>query len=376
MVSQKLELSNSVIPLAEPWLPDDCGGIVSRQIASTFVGPGPVAESFGRQLAELAGVMTAIPVSSGTTALSICAHVLGLKAGDEIIIPAYGVISVINAFSTIGIKTKLVEINRATGCIDPECLIKVINQKTKAVVFVDFCGSIGPELVEIATICKDHGIYLIEDAAWSLGRNFEGRKGGGHGDIAITSFSVPKLITTGQGGAIFVSSESGRNKAICAIDQGDVDWRKTNINRGIGGNFRLSDVSAALGIAQLTNLAERLSRKEKSFTKLASILDGKIFHSSDGKVPMQNIVFTKQPDELVAYLRKHGVLAARQYRPYYHHPPYQHLGSIKDFPNSEYWFNHAVYLPFGIALDELSAEKIGVCVVDSKIQLISNSDEK
>jgi perosamine synthetase len=361
----------SVIPLAEPWFPEECSEAVKRQVNTTFVGPGPVAESFGNELSKISGSLGAITVCSGTLALSISAQILGLNEGDEIIVPAYGVISVINAFSTIGLKPKLVEINLLTGCIDPQRLIESLTPQTKAVVFVDFCGSIGPELEEISKICKERGVHLIEDAAWALGRKFEGRNGGGHGDIAITSFSVPKLITTGQGGAIFVRSATDLDKAICAVDQGDVVWRKTNLNRGIGGNFRLSDVSAALGLSQLLDLNGRLQRKDKAYSKLSSILEEYIFVASDGKAPMQNIIFTTHPDDLVGFLRQNGILAARQYRPFYHHPPYSHLGKGKDFPNSEYWFNHAVYLPFGIAMDEADAVRIGNSVLESRIPLIS-----
>ena len=359
------------IPLAEPWLSNNCADAVRDQVNSTFIGPGGVTEKFGKKLAAITNSYAAIPVSSGTTALSIAANVLGLQDGDEIIVPSYGVISVINAFSTVRLRPKLVEISLRTGCIDPNHLLDIISPKTKAVVFIDFCGSIGPELEKISIICQKRGMYLIEDAAWSLGRNINQKVGGSFGDIAITSFSVPKIITTGQGGAIFVRSEDHYSKVICAIDQGDTNWRQTNLNRSIGGNFRLSDISSSLGLAQLESIEERLTRKKRVFEKLKLILGQNIFMASDGGIPSQNIIFTEQPEQMVNYLRKKSIFPTQQYRPIYHHPPYSGLGDFLSFPNAEYWFKHSVYLPFGLALDESDAERIGLSVIESKISLIS-----
>lgn len=351
----------AVIPLAEPWLPPACAEAVRRQVESSFVGPGATAQSFATRLAETCEVAAAVPVASGTVALSVAAQVLGLKPGDEVVVPAYGVISVINGFAAIGLIPRLAEIDPATGCLDPALLEQAITPRTRAVAYVDFCGSIGPDLDLVAAICCDRGIPLIEDAAWALGRGRPGRRGGSFGAIGTTSFSVPKILTTGQGGAVLAHDAAQRDAAICAIDHGDVDWRRTNLNRGIGSNLRLSDLAAALGLAQLDQLAERLARKRRVFAVLAERLGERLFGAADGETPMQHIIFVDRPDEVVARLRADGVLAARQYRPMYHHPPYAKLLD-RSFPAAEFWFRHAVYLPFGVGLDEPAAARIGAAV--------------
>jgi perosamine synthetase len=250
----------NAIPLAEPWIPHDATLAVARQIETGFVGPGAATQRFAEQLAAYAGVPFCVPTVSGTVALSVTAKALGLGPGDEILVPAYGVISTINAFASIGLSPRLVEIGRQTGCIDPSQLAAAIRPTTKAVCFVNFSGRTGPELIEVIRICEERGLPLIEDAAGALGHRFAGKSAGGFGTVAIYSFSVPKVITTGQGGAVLLRSEQQRDAAICYIDQGDTDWRRTNLNRGIGTNLRFNDILAAFGLAQMARLDERLER--------------------------------------------------------------------------------------------------------------------
>jgi len=351
----------AVIPLAEPWLPPACAEAVRRQVESTFVGPGAASQTFATKLAEVCGVSSAVPVASGTVALGVAAQALGLKPGDEVIVPAYGVISVINAFASIGLAPRLAEIDRRTGCLDPDRLDASITARSKAVVYVDFCGSIGTDLDRVSAICGARGVPLIEDAAWSLGRGGDGRRGGGQGAIGATSFSIAKILTTGQGGAVLTHTNGQRDAAICAVDQGDVNWRRTNLNTGVGSNLRLSDLAAALGIAQLETLEDRLARKRRSFAVLADLLGERLFRAADGGFAFQHIVFVERPEQVVTALKAVGILATRQYRAMYQHPPYVGLKE-GEFAASEFWTDHAVYLPFGIGMNEAQAERVGNAV--------------
>ncbi|MBV8184703.1 MAG: aminotransferase class V-fold PLP-dependent enzyme [Hyphomicrobiales bacterium] len=364
------EQQHSIIPLVEPWLPPACAEAVRRQVETTFVGPGAAAQNFGARLAEACEVQAAVPVSSGTVALSIAAQVLGLKPGDEVIVPAYGVISVINAFAVIGLQPRLAEIDAATGCIDPKRLKEAITPNTRAVVYVDFCGSIGQDLDEVAAICAKQKVPLIEDAAWALGRGRPGRRGGSFGSIGTMSFSVPKILTTGQGGAVLAHDEAQRDAAIAAADQGDVNWRRTNLNNAVGSNLRLSDLAAALGSAELDQLEERWQRKRRAYSVLADHLGERLFRAADGDAAMQHIIFVERPDDVVGQLKSQGILAARPYRPQYHHPPYRALRD-RDFAASEFWFAHSVYLPFGVALTEEGAARIGSAVQRLNCRFVS-----
>lgn len=356
------------IPSVEPWLGPGSGEAVARQVDSGFLGPGEATRRFGDALAAVSGIAHAVPTTSGTIALSVAAKALGLAPGDEIVVPAYGVISVINAFASIGLEPRLAEIDFATGCIDPARLKSSLTPRTKAVCFVDFSGHTGRPLIETAALCREWGLPLLEDAACALGQHFEGRKAGSFGMVSCLSFSVPKVLTTGQGGAVMTDDRALADKAACWIDHGDLDWRKTNTHHQVGTNLRFNDVLAALGLAQLDSLAERLARKRLSFAALSEDLGDYLFTVPGGEAPLHNIVFTDQPAELVATLRAQKIGAVQQYRYLGNQPVFAHLDR-PGFDAARRWERTAVYLPFGLALTPDQARRIGRAVRETGIPL-------
>jgi perosamine synthetase len=358
-----------VVPLAEPWLPKDVAQAVARQVETGFVGPGAATQKFAEQLAAHAGMPFCIPTVSGTVALSVAAKALGLQPGDEILVPAYGVISTVNAFASIGLAPRLVEIDRNTGCIDPSRLELAIRPTTKAVCFVNFSGRTGPELVDVLRVCEQRDLPLIEDAACALGHRFGGRPAGGFGTAAIYSFSVPKVLTTGQGGAVLLRTAAHRDVAVGYIDHGDTEWRRTNLNRCVGTNMRFNDILASVGLAQMDDLEARLARRRASYGAMKRHLGPYLYGVPGSEAPLHNIVFCETPDALVADLRAKGILAVRQYRAIYQHPAYAHL-KANSFGNSEFWTDRAVYLPFGIAMTTEDAELVARTALESRLPLL------
>ena len=358
------------IPLVEPWLPDSCADAVRDQIRSGFIGPGRATAEFASTLAGIVGAARAVPTVSGTVALSVAAHALGLKPGDEIVVPAYGVISTINAFASIGLRPRLVDIDRVTGCIAPDELDRALTPATRAVCFVDFSGYTGANLADVVERCDRRGIPVIEDAACALGHRYQGRAAGTFGAVGTYSFSVPKVVTTGQGGAVVAREAPVLERAEAYIDHGDLDWRRTNVNREIGTNLRFNDVQAALGLSQLRELPARLARRREVFGVLHATLGHRLFAVPGGEAPLHNIVFTDNPDELVRRLKASGVSAVRQYRTLSQHPPFRELADRR-FPHADYWTDHAVYLPFGMALDAEPAARIAAAVVAADVPLNS-----
>jgi perosamine synthetase len=338
-----------MLPLVEPWIDDACAEAVRAQVASGFLGPGETCRKFAEALTTFTGAAHAVSTTSGTVALSVAAIALGLKPGEEIAVPAYGVISTINAFAVIGLVPRLVDIDPVSGCMDPDALRRRLRPQTKAVCFVNFSGHTGLPLVEVAALCAERGLPLIEDAACALGSSWQGRKAGSFGTIGTLSFSVPKIVTTGQGGALLTNSAELRDKAAAYIDHGDLDWRRTNLHRGIGTNLRFNDVSAALGLAQMEGIQPRLARKRAAFGALRAVLGENLYSHDRADAPLHNIVFSRQPDHLVTGLRAAGFAATRQYRCLTEHPAYAELADIS-FPVAELWSRHAVYLPFGLAV--------------------------
>ena len=358
------------IPLCQPWFDSVYADRVREQILSTQIGPEPVTAEFASQLASYVGSHYCIVTTSGTVALSVASFTVGLKPGDEILVPAYGVISTINAFASFGLKPKLVDIERQTGCMSPTELKKQITDKTRAVCFVNFSGFTGQNLIEVVRICQERNLPLIEDAACALGHRFGGKSAGTFGDIGTYSFSVPKIITTGQGGALITKSKNYFEKARSFIDQGDSNWRKTNLIRGIGNNFRFNDILASFGLAQLKTIEKRIARKKATYAILQKSLKNKIFQVPSTLPPLHHIVFARKPRALINYLGDHGITAVRQYRTISQHPSYAYLGN-RNFPNADFWTKYAVYLPFGLSLTEKEAQKIVEILANSPIALDS-----
>jgi perosamine synthetase len=358
------------IPLVEPWLPPSYADAVRDQVLSGFLGPGRATQDFGDALAKRVGAARALSTVSGTVALTVAAAALGLEPGDEVIVPAYGVISTINAFAIAGLAPRLVDIERSTGCISARTLADALTSRTRAVCFVDFSGRTGPELPEIARLCAARGIPLIEDAACALGHRHEGRAAGMFGDVGTYSFSVPKVVTTGQGGALVARAASVMDRALEYIDHGDLEWRRTNLNRRVGTNLRFTDLQAVLGLCQLRDLDVRLARRREAHGAFRARLGDKLYTVPGDEAPLHNIVFTAMADELIAILKRHAVSAVRQYRTLSQHPAYHMLGD-RPFPNSDYWTEHAVYLPFGMTLEPEDAARISDAVITSSIPLDS-----
>lgn len=342
---------------------------VREQILSTQIGPGTATQEFASKLASYVGSQHCLLTTSGTVALSVASYAAGLRPGDEILVPAYGVVSTINAFATFGLKPRLVDIELQTGCMSPTELKKQITSNTRAVCFVNFSGFTGQNLVEVAHICQERSLPLIEDAACAFGHRFGKKYAGTFGTIGIYSFSVPKIITTGQGGALVMQSKKYFHNALCFADHGDTNWRKTNLIRGIGNNFRYNDILASFGLAQLKDIKKRLARKKAVYMVLQQGLKNKLFQVPGTLPPLHYIVFTRKPRALVNYLHAHGIGAVRQYRTLSQHPPYAHLG-IDTFPNADFWTNHAVYLPFGLSLTENNAHKMVETIKNAPVALI------
>jgi perosamine synthetase len=358
----------SVIPLAEPWLGGEAPQVVAAQIQSGFVGPGKRTAEFAGWLRHFSGARQVVLTTSGTIALSVAAVALELKPGDEILVPAYGVISTINAFASIGLRPRLVDIDRRSGCMSAERLEAAIGPATRAVCFVNFSGNTGPMLLDVLDVCSRRGIPVIEDAACALGQRYNGKVAGTFGTVGTYSFSVPKVLTTGQGGAVLFGDDRRAALASAYIDHGDLEWRQTNLNRAVGTNLRFNDVLAALGLAQVWSLEERLARKRRAYAILREELGPFLWGVQSSEAPLHNIVFSQQADMLVQSLRTSAIQAVRQYRTISEHPAYREL-AVEEYPNADWWNRSAVYLPFGLAMSEEDSLRIGRAVRDAGVML-------
>ena len=356
------------LPFSEPLVEDAYATGLEEQALSGFLGPGPATARFADALAQWSGARNVLPVTSGTVALSVAAKALGLEPGDEILVPAYGVVATINAFASIGLHPRLVEIDRATGCMDPAALAERLSPSTRAVCYVNFSGHTGGGLAAVAALCRDRGVPLIEDAACALGQRHEGKAAGTFGTVGTYSFSVPKIVTTGQGGALLTDDAEIHDRARCYVDHGDLEWRRTGIVRTIGTNLRFNDLLSAYGLAQLARLDALLARKRETHAVLREGLNGRLFTVPGGEAPLHNIVFTPEPEKLVTSLEETGITTQRPYRTLTGHPPYAHLAE-RDLPNADYWTQRAVFLPCALTLSVDDGHRIAAAVRGAGVSL-------
>lgn len=162
---------------------------------------------FEDMIAEYTGAKYCSVVANGTVSLMIALLSCGIKPGDEIICPDYTMVATSNAVECIGAKAVFADVERSTLCLDFECMKAAVTEKTKAVMLGSLGGRYPKRLDEIVAFCGDRGIWVIEDAAQSLGNFHSGKHVGTYGDIASFSFSSPKIISCGQGGALITNNK-------------------------------------------------------------------------------------------------------------------------------------------------------------------------
>ena len=212
-------------------------------------------------------------VSSGTAAVSVALASAGVGAGDEVIMPTFTFVASFEAIMMLGAIPILVDIDD-TLTLDPKAVAKAITPKTKAVMVVQMCGSMG-DMDALKRLCDTHGLLLIEDACQAIGGSYKGNPLGSIGDLGCFSFDFVKTVTCGEGGAVITNNESYYSNADHYSDHGHDhvgDDRGAETHPFLGYNFRISELHAAVGLAQIKRLPEFLDIQKKHFTILREAL--------------------------------------------------------------------------------------------------------
>ncbi|MDQ6757438.1 MAG: DegT/DnrJ/EryC1/StrS family aminotransferase [Bacteroidota bacterium] len=238
-----------------------------------------ISETFGCKYAQL--------TSSGTSALTTAMAALGIGYGDEIIMPAFTFVASFEAVISVGAIPVLVDIDESLT-LDPNAVRAAITSKTKCIMPVHMCGSMA-DIDALKNICKEHDLILLEDACQSIGATYKGKYVGTIGDAGTFSFDFVKTITCGEGGAVLTNNKDIYTKCDGYTDHGHDHKgsdRGAELHPFIGYNYRISELHAAIGVAQIDKLEKFLSIQRKNHSLLKSIL---------GSVP--EISFRKIHDE-------------------------------------------------------------------------------
>ncbi len=304
---------------------------LNRALDSGYVSTvGPFVPEFEERFARYLGTGKAVSTQSGTAAVHIALYELGIGPGDEVIVPALTFVATVNPVAYVGAKPVFVDVDSRTWNIDPEEIEKNITERTRAIIPVHLYGN-PCNMAEVMRIAGEHDINVVEDATESLGAKYGDRFTGTFGDFGCFSFNGNKVITTGGGGMI-VGKDIGRMGHIKFLVNQARDEEKAYYHPEIGFNYRMTNLEAALGLAQMERLDTFLEKK-RIFNKiyrdeLASLEFIGFQDEYDGAESscwMSCIIFNKDMDILALQteLKGKGIPTRRQFMPLTEFPPYK-----------------------------------------------------
>jgi perosamine synthetase len=250
------------VPLALPDLDESDVQAVVEVLRSGRLALGPRAEEFERLICEYVGVKHAVAVSSGTAALHLIVRALGIGPGDEVLVPSFTFAASVNVILYEGAAPVFVDVDPETYCLDPGDLERKITPRTKAVMAVDVFGH-PAEWDAVLKIAGRHGLKVIDDSCEALGAEYKGKKVGRFGDAAAFAFYPNKQITTGEGGIIVTSDEEIARLCRSMRNQGRGEMGAWLEHERLGFNYRLDEMSAALGVSQFRRLESFLAKREQ-----------------------------------------------------------------------------------------------------------------
>jgi len=348
---------NEFIPQMEPWFDEKEANALRDYVLSGGWGTEfSQSERFEQLLKEFTGSKHCILTTSGTVTLVIALLALGVEENDEIIVPDLTMIATPNSAKLVGATPVFVDIDDKTLNIDITQVEESITPKTKAVIHVSYNGR-SNNLFDLKNLCESKGIYLIEDAAQSLGSFHESRHLGTIGDIGSLSFSSPKIISTGQGGALLTNNDDLAVKMKKLKDFGRT-FGGHDIHDEIGFNFKFTDFQSVVGIEQMKKLSWRVTRKKEIWQRYYKNLSG-INKIQWIDTDLQNVtpwfidIYIDDPIGLSKHLKKEGIGTRTVYPPIHRQKAYDkaHLS----FPNTEYYASRGLWLP---SSSKLSDEQI------------------
>ena len=278
-------------------------------------------EQFEKMLAEYTGSKHCIVVNNGAISLTLAAMAVGIEAGDEVIVPNYTMIATPNSIKMFGAKPIFVDVEEETLCLDIDLVRQAVTSKTKAIMLVSANGRYPKSGIKaFEDLCKEKNIILIEDSAQSLGSFYpDGRHIGTAGLVGSFSFSAPKIISTGQGGAVITDDDKVAEKLRKLKDFGR-SGGGNDIHDEIGFNFKFTELQACIGIEQMKKLAWRVGRKKEILSQYKNELKGvaqvQFFHQDlEYTTPWFIDVKVENREELMASLKQNKIGSRVMYPP-------------------------------------------------------------
>ena len=362
------------IPVNEPLLDGNEKKYLEECIDTGWISSeGPFVKRFEEGFSKRVGRKYGVAVANGTAAIDVAVEALSIGPGDEVILPTFTIISCIQQIIRSGATPVLIDSDPLNWNMNVSQIEAKITKKTKAIMVVHIYG-LPVDMKPIMTLCKQYDIRLIEDSAEMIGQTYKGQECGSFGDISTVSFYSNKHITTGEGGMILTDNENiaencRKIRNLCFVPNNRF------VHERLGWNFRMTNIQAALGVAQLERLDEFLEKKRWIGHRYNQLLK----ELPNVQLPLSETDFSKNiywvyglvlensfkmnANDILIDLHKNGIGCRPFFCPMHKQPVLKKKGLFQgeSYPVSEHLYRKGFYLPSGLALTEDQM----ICVSDT-----------
>ena len=362
-------MAKDFIPVCEPTLGKEEVDNVVQAIKSGWISSkGSFIDDFERQFSAYIGAKHGISVCNGTAALHVALHATGIGRGDEVIMPSFTMVATADAALYVGAKPVFVDSEARTWNMDVTKVEKLVTKKTRAIMPMHTYGhpvDMGPVL----EIAGRHGLLVIEDAAEAHGAEYKGKRVGCMGAAGCFSFYANKIITTGEGGMVLTNDDETARKARLFKDLAHSE-RQRFLHDGVGYNYRMTNMQAALGVAQMTKIGmfvEARRRNAMTYNSMLKDVEG-IVTPPEAKWAknvywMYGILvedsFGLGRDRLMAELERKGIGTRSFFTPMNRQPFIRSMGLANGrFPVAEMLGSRGLYLPSSSSLTREQIERV------------------
>lgn len=365
---------NTLIALSAPDITEDEIAAVTAVLRTPHLSLGAELVAFEQELAAWHGVAHAVAVSSGTAGLHLALLTLGIGEGDEVILPSFTFVAVANTVLQVRATPVFAEIDPVTLNLDPEAVEQLITERTRAIVVVHTFG-IPANMDALQAIARRHNLVIVEDACEAIGAEFDGKRAGSFGNLAVFGFYPNKQITTGEGGAVLCSSPAHAARLRRLRNQGrnsGADWLD---HAEPGYNYRLSELACALGRVQLRRIEEILMLRRQVAARYHALLDGiPGLELPPIELPRRTIswfVYTVRlavgldRDQVQAALARQGIQTGRYFPPIHLQPAWRAWFSAIRLPHTETIARQTLALPFFNRITDSQQQQVAQALLDA-----------
>jgi perosamine synthetase len=360
------------VPLAQPVFDGNELEYVTDCIRTGWISSqGKYVREFEESFGQFVGSSNSLAVSNGTVALHLALVSLGIGLGDEVIVPDLTFAAVVNAVLYVGATPVLVDIDPNTTAMDMDAAERAITGRTRAIIPVHLYGH-PADMGRVMALAQQHELVVVEDCAEALGSFYKGTHVGTLGDVAIFSFFGNKTITTGEGGMMLFKDPAMLERANVLRDHG-MSRERRYWHDQVGYNYRMTNIQAAIGVAQMERAAEFVSHKRwiaEQYHQRLSAIRGLQLPGEFGDVVNSYWLYTvrlpldlvPRRDEILGLIMKNGVEVRPVFYPMHRMPPYAHfVAAGQIYPVSDAVADAGISLPSGVTMNKADIEK--VCLV-------------